>query len=85
MIKARNTTTGAETEENTFEEAMAWGIFHLPGPTGEISRNFAGYKEEFLRDGRTCFVDCQGRCYAETIEIWDTEKWDCDSEGWEEW
>lgn len=82
MIKARNTTTGEELETDSFDEAFSWGIDHIPGQTDSLCEDILIFKEEFEADGRTCFVDCQGRCYAETIEIWDAERWDSDSEEW---
>jgi hypothetical protein len=73
MVKALNTTHGSTFEANTFEEAFSWGVSNLPGPAIPLSE-CSSYKAEFEENGRTAFDDRQERCYAETIEIWDTTK-----------
>lgn len=72
-----NSTYGTLFEANTFEEAFVWGVSQLPGP--KISLNeMPAFKAEFEDRGRTAFDDLQDRCYAETIEIWDTDKFGVD-------
>lgn len=83
-MRARNTTTGESFEAQSFEEAFAWGVSHLPGPELD-PESVSSYKEEYETQGRTCFDDLQGRCYAETIEIWDPAQHGDDNEDPEDW
>lgn len=82
MIMAKNTTYQTFFEAQTFEEAFAWGVANLPGPAIPLDE-CDSYKAEFEVNSRTCLVDRQGRCYAETVEFWDTEKLGADYPG--EW
>lgn len=75
MVRARNTTTDATFEAEAFDEAFKWGVAGLPGPYGDLEAGASGYQAEFDEHGRTCFDDCQGRTYAETVEIWNPDIW----------
>lgn len=75
MIRARNTTTGAEFEAPGFDGAFMWGVTGLPGPHGELEERAPTYKTEFEEQGRTCFTDRRDRTSAETVELWNPDVW----------